>query len=422
MRCFVLMILLGIACELAAEDLLQVNVSVKPESDATVKQPVTISLEVLTPNWFAKEPKIVLPTNPQWVMVETPLSKGPISKNLQGKTWSGILVEYAAYPISAGQLGLGKIDVVAEVANPGASASQVKWQSEPITVSAVMPKGVKNLDQLIVASDVNIKEQWQIPENPKVGDSLIRTITIEAEGTQSMLIPETHWPRVEGARLYEQKPILNNSSNRGTAKATRKQELQYTLEHKGKLRLSTLSWQWYNVETQQLQTVSVPEKEIEVKGSPLFTSGESKQTNQSAMNSKWLFGLAVMLASMVLLAVMDTRFKSNLIAYWKQEKQRFLQRPRQQFRGLLHCIDNNTPQEIIRRCYSWIAQLSNEVGSELKNSNEWLALQKAAIGQGELNRAQLKNRVTSAYYQSRKSTVKGDLKLPTLYPDLNNRT
>ena len=62
------------------------------------------------------------------------------------------------------------------------------------------------------------------------------------------------------------------------------------------------------------------------------------------------------------------------------------------------------------------------MGSELKNSNEWLALQKAAIGQGELNRAQLKNRVTSAYYQSRKSTVKGDLKLPTLYPDLNNRT
>ena len=79
------MILLGIACELAAEDLLQVNVSVKPERDATVKQPVTISLEILTPNWFAKEPKINLPTNPQWVMVKRPYQKALFPKICRAK-------------------------------------------------------------------------------------------------------------------------------------------------------------------------------------------------------------------------------------------------------------------------------------------------------------------------------------------------
>lgn len=398
-----------------AESTMKVKLTIDPKKDIMVKQAFTMNFEILTNRWFSGEPIITFPSHSGLVVVDKPISKTPISQTVQGQTLSGILIEFVAYPIAAGELTLGPIKIDAKVTSQNGAPNSELWQSEVITINAVAPAGVENMDLVIVADRLEVSEQWQPEdESVEVGNALTRNIVIRATGTQSMLLPEIGFPGLKGVSQYPSKAELTDSSNRGIATATRKQSISYVLESKGSVVLPALQWTWFSPSTQQIETVLLPEKKLKVKSSSQFASGGSNLARQR--NSYVIMWVIPLLVFMLLTAVFLYK-KYRLNDYIQRKLATHKQSPKYQYKELLKKVEKEPAASVLGDLYGWLDLLPQSAVNEMKESEAWVELQLAAVNSTQLKRRALKEQISQLYLKVQRDQVHEGCLLRPLYPN-----
>ena len=292
-----------------------VKVTVKlEEPEAIVGQPVTLRVTILVPTWMTKGadfPNIEVPG----VMVRLPeRSGGPVSETIDGETWSGVQRGYRIYPLEAGTFDIPDQSLTITYADPGSSEPvQEKVEFDGVSLKGVLPEKAKQLDPPIIAKSFSLEQTIEGETKLKTGDAITQILTAKIDGTTPVLIPAlTTVSDDESLRAYTNEPIVTESENRGVLSGSRTEKTTYVAQSAGSTTIPAVSFSWYNIDTNEIETVSIPEIEI--------TTEQGAAAGPEELDPQTLAKWFIWLAAGLILAAILYRFAYPPIRRWKQSR------------------------------------------------------------------------------------------------------
>ncbi len=243
------------------------RVSIEP-TNAIAGQQVTVTVEVLAPNWFTKSPAFtdIEVDNAITLLMGHSFN---FSEKVGGMTYAGQKRNYSVYPLKAGTYKIPPIHVTLSYAN------EPPKSSPPVTVStrfqqfeATVPEEIANLEYFITTSNFVLEHTVsQNISDLKVGDSFTRSITMNAKEVVSMALPPLNFEQVQGVAIYPDQPVLDDKGGvRGEIKTGRRTEsATYVLEKMGDYLLPEINLFWWDVKKEKIQKETVPAIKITVK-------------------------------------------------------------------------------------------------------------------------------------------------------------
>lgn len=269
-RCLAFLLFLMTATGLrAAEPLLRVEILTQPP--IVSGQQVQIQVDVLAPNFFLSPPKFPLFDLPNAVVTLPDERAMNLVETINGESYAGIRRSYVVTPQTAGDFTLPPAGITFTYAavpgQPGVQAS-VTLPPQKFTVGGAPAGGGTAAQQISVAQDLD-----RDPKTLKTGDTLVRTITVTADGMQAMMIPVPDFAAPEGVRLYPHDPVLTDKLDQaqGTIGGTRIDRVTYGFETAGSYRLPAIEIAWYDPKTQKNDVAQAPEITVTVAQAAGFT-------------------------------------------------------------------------------------------------------------------------------------------------------
>jgi hypothetical protein len=302
-----------------------------PEGDIIVGQPVVVRLTVLVPTYMPKPPVYPNFEVPN-LMVRLPeRATQPISERIDGNTWSGTTRSYRLYPLVAGDFEITAQDIVITFSDPTSTGSEVQVNApiEPIRFTAILPAGAQSLSPPIVAQGFTLKQDVEGQNNLASGDAFTRRITATIRGTTAVLIPELI-PALEPGplRAYPKSPRISETEDRGELSGTRQEETVYIAQDGGTIQLPEVSFQWFNLQSQTLETATVDRIELVLASPP-----------QPPIDTRSLVVFLLILLSIFALAyLIYRRYRLAILAWAYDLHDRMLATERQAYREVLNAI------------------------------------------------------------------------------------
>jgi hypothetical protein len=266
----ILSFLLAVSLRLeAAEPLLRVEILTKPP--IVPGQQVQIQVDVLAPNFFLSPPKLPLFDLPNAVVTLPDERVVNLTETIDGESYAGIRRTYVVTPQTAGDFTLPPAGITFTYAavpgQPGVPAS-VTLPPQTFTVAGAAVGSGAAAAQISVTQDLD-----HDPKTLKAGDTLVRTVTVTAEGMQAMMIPVPDFAAPEGVRVYPHDPVLTDKLDqaKGSIGGTRIDRVTYGFEKTGSYRLPAIEIAWYDPKTQKNDVARAPEISVTVAAAPGFT-------------------------------------------------------------------------------------------------------------------------------------------------------
>ncbi|MGI9401001.1 MAG: hypothetical protein ACR2O0_07090 [Rhizobiaceae bacterium] len=286
------------------------------ETEAIVGQPLTLRIKILVPTWMTKGaefPNLEVPG----VMVRLPQrSGGPISETIDGETWSGVSRGYNIFPLEAGTFNIPGQEVTITYADPETSKPVTeKIKFDGVSFKGVLPDAAKQLDPPIIAKGFTLEQKIEGETELNAGDAITRTLTAKINGTTPVLIPAlTPSSDEEQVRAYTSEPIVTESENRGDLSGSRVEKTTYVAQKAGPTTIPAVDFSWFNIDTNQIETASVPETKLSVAEGV----ASSSQELDVAEFAKWL----AWFAAVAILAALGYRYLYPPFRNWLEERRR----------------------------------------------------------------------------------------------------
>ncbi|WP_236217188.1 BatD family protein [Pseudomonas rhodesiae] len=281
-------ILLLIAAPLwAAEPQLVVRARLLPGSAVVVGEQLRVQVDVLTDTWFtaaATLPEIKLPG----ARVQAPSSEAAhTSQVIDGKTFYGLRYAYRITPTLAQRFSVPALTVSAQ---PGQARAPLSAHSEPLTFEATQPEGFTTGEPILVASGVRLSQSVSA-STLDVGDTLTRTVTLQADDTPGLSLPPPATAQLNGLRLYPQTPVISNlDDGRGAVSGGQRiDRLVYRVEQAGHYTLPALQVKWWDSRNHRLQITQLPALDVEAHAAGRYTPAFSVADDLQALGrySRW---------------------------------------------------------------------------------------------------------------------------------------
>lgn len=266
---FLLLLLASTTGLRAAEPLVRVEILTKPP--IVPGQQVQIQVDVLAPNFFLSPPKFPLFDLPNAVVTLPDERAVNLVETINGESYAGIRRSYVVTPQTAGDFALPPAVITFTFAavpgQPGVQGS-VALPSEKFTVAGAPAGGGATAQQVTVTQTLD-----RDPKSLKAGDTLVRSITVTAQGMQAMMIPVPDFTAPEGVRLYPHDPVLTDKLDQaqGTIGGTRVDRVTYGFEKAGSYTLPAIGISWYDPKTQKNEVAEAPEVTVTVAQAAGFT-------------------------------------------------------------------------------------------------------------------------------------------------------
>ena len=118
---------------------------------------------------------------------------------------------------------------------------------------------------MAACNNLEIIEKWQ-PETPvfKVGEPVTRTLTIIADGVTGDQIPELEFNYPDTIKGYIDQPQIETEKSDHGLRGIRKEKWALIPNQEGTITLPGISVSWWDVTTNNLRSVVIPSKKIQV--------------------------------------------------------------------------------------------------------------------------------------------------------------
>ena len=238
------------------------------KSSVYVGEPVQVKISVFTSTWFTRGADLGnIKVNGAFTVYFRPVSSSVVK---DGKTYAGVELIYNVFPYSEKDIVFPSLDIAVETPPEGdykGVRQLVKSPEKPIRVKPV-PSGFSQ-DEWLVTTRVSLSDNWQGDlQHVKVGDVLVRRISIEAQATVSELIPPVRWDSIPGASLYRARSTVENNKTRTSFSATRRETMRFLFEKEGEVTIPEMVFSWYDPVQRQLFKRTLKEIKIEVQPNP----------------------------------------------------------------------------------------------------------------------------------------------------------
>lgn len=121
------------------------------------------------------------------------------------------------------------------------------------------PATVQNTDFWLPVTNLTLEESWSTDINSlKVGDSVVRTVTMTADGLDGAVLPPFSGTEIVGLNLYPDPPEIERTFVDGAIVGTRIETTSMVPIDSGNVVIPEISIPWWNVETDQLEATVIP--------------------------------------------------------------------------------------------------------------------------------------------------------------------
>lgn len=207
-----------------------------------------------------------------------------------GRRYIVIERKYALFPQQSGDITIEPVTLDAQVASParsgfdpfGQNSTTKRLKSDNITLKVEpIPSNMRN-QAWLPASDLQLTENWsQQADNFTVGEPVTRTLTLKADGLTAAQLPSLAMADMQGFKAYPDQPRLNDKLGNRGINGTRQEKIALIPTQAGKLTLPEIRINWWNVNTNKIESVTLPARTMQVQ-----PSVSSVQTNPAAAISQ----------------------------------------------------------------------------------------------------------------------------------------
>ncbi|MCY1406795.1 Oxygen tolerance [compost metagenome] len=242
----------------AEEPQVLIETSLQPADNIVVGSTVRLQVDVLVDTWFTQAPQLPPLDLPGAVVMPPDTEAQKLTETRLGKTFFGLRYSYLIIPQQAQSFSIPALTIGV---SPGQASAATTAKTTPQTFSARQPAGVAAGQTLLVAQAVRLQQHISYSSaKPGVGDTVTREVTLQADGAQSMLLPQIVLGDVDGLKRYGQTPKVSslNDGRGGVSGGQRIDSASYRIERSGNFSLPALQIQWWDATANQAQTASVP--------------------------------------------------------------------------------------------------------------------------------------------------------------------
>ncbi|WP_426783337.1 hypothetical protein [Pseudomonas atacamensis] len=284
----------------AAPAQLKVEAHLNPSEGAMVGGLVELQLDVLTDTWFTSaatlpdlqlDGALVMPPNGQ---------AQHLNQTIDGQSFNGLRYSYLITPNVARSFDIPVLTVRATL---GQATEEISAQSQPLSFSAAQPPGFAPGETPLVASGLRLKQIITNSATPlKVGDSVTRELTLQADGALAMALPIPTFSDVDGLSRYAKTPqVTALDDGRGNILGgQRVDSASYRIDSAGTYTLPAIGVKWWDSAAKQIRSAEVPAVSFEAAANnaykPVFSLAEDLrqlQQNHLHFSSRWLLWLAL---------------------------------------------------------------------------------------------------------------------------------
>ncbi|HHC7130468.1 TPA: BatD family protein [Vibrio parahaemolyticus] len=271
----------------------------------SVNEQIILTIEVATPRWFTGGTRIGSIEVPNVIAKQRNQLATNFTEHKSGQTWSRQRWEVTLYPQTSGDFVIPPVAVGVQVSAPDGEKVSGTLYTPPIKFKAVLPSGLLSGDTpWFSATHVDVNQEWETStETLKVGDVITRKITVSAQDSLSVLLPDL----LKGGsttryQAYPQPPRLTDTQTRSDYQSTRTEENVYVIQQGGELTLPDYEFRWWNSKTQQVETVVLEGKTF-----------AAKHTLKSFIKTyfAWIVSTLVLLGFVIISLVVIKRYYRN---------------------------------------------------------------------------------------------------------------
>jgi hypothetical protein len=313
---------------LAAEPELRVQASLQPGEPAMVGSLVELQLDVLTDTWFTSAPTLPDLKLPGALVMPPDGHAEHINQTLDGQSFSGMRYSFLITPNVAQGFDIPALTVRA---TPGQASAELSAQSQPLHFVAAQPPGFKPGEPVLVAQGLRFTQKIFNSSTPlKVGDSITRQLTLQADGALAMSLPTPPLGDVRGLSRYAKSPQVKNlDDGRGNFNGGQRIDtVTYRIDAEGHYSLPPIEVKWWDASTRQTRTAQVPAISFDAAANsaykPVFSITEDLkklgQANRLHL-SGFAFGLLALLSGVALLGWFGRPYAPRAYLSWKARRQ-----------------------------------------------------------------------------------------------------
>ena len=194
-------------------------------------------------------------------------SPNQYEKLIDGERYGVYEKRYVIFPQRSGPLEVPDILFRGEVTDGSSNfvfrnlnTRRVTAFIEGITINVLeRPSAVQSDDFWLPVSNLTLEETWSTDLNSlKVGDSLIRTVTMTADGLDGAVLPPFSPTEIEGLNLYPDPAEIERTFVEGAIVGTRIEVTSMVPVDSGNIVIPEISIPWWNIDTDQIEATVIP--------------------------------------------------------------------------------------------------------------------------------------------------------------------
>lgn len=228
--------------------------------DTPVGQPVTLTIEVLVPTWMPSPPVLPDFEQPDLLVRQPPRAGSPISRKIDGDTWSGISRRYLLIPLKSGRFNLPAAELELTWADPKTREPIIqKLALSSLNLTTTVPTDAQDLNPPLLAQDFRLEQVIEGGPELQVGDPITRTVTAQITGTTPILIPLLLRDLEDQSTLrdYPGETKTSEDIQRSTLSGSRTETVTYLAQNGGKITLPDIELHWFDLDEGIVKTTSL---------------------------------------------------------------------------------------------------------------------------------------------------------------------
>ena len=218
--------------------------------------------------------------NPQFTELEMPDtviqligSPNQYERLMEGERYGVYEKRYVIFPQRSGPLEIPDILFRGEVTDGSSNfvfrnlnTRRVTAFIDGITITVdPRPEAAQEMDLWLPVANLTIEEEYSTDiTNLQVGDSVVRTITMVADGLDGAVLPPFSPEEIEGLNSYPDPADIQRTFVDGSIVGTRIETSTLVPTTTGEITIPEIVIPWWNVDTNQLESAIIPASPIEI--------------------------------------------------------------------------------------------------------------------------------------------------------------
>ncbi len=254
------------------------------EIEPYLQQEVILSVKLYTSVAMQNANRSV-PSHPDLV-IERLIDDQMNYETINGTQYQVLTRDYLAFPQRSGILTIPPQSIQAMI-NTSTGRRMIKVQSEPLNLQVLPIPASYSSDTWLPSQEVTVSTSLnKTSDAPRMGDTLIWTININAKGALPEQIPTLDFNSTPNYKLYPKPPKFDNQKTANGVTGNQTIIVEVVPTEEGRLALPDINIAYWDTEQRIIRTATASTKEINIAPLPNSSNGTVKKEADKATISE----------------------------------------------------------------------------------------------------------------------------------------